>query len=233
VGKLLKNSGQGSISWLQVRSADLAAGAWLCHLQRSLERTRFVLCPEFESDVDGALAKAGHSVDPVAAERCVVSWTEQMAALRKLIADASLALPTYDAEKAQKVLAHGKTACEAFLTCSFFLVQSFVAIQASFEKARAKLSPRRKFRFSDKARARLRARQDAKASAAARRAASGTAAVQASRSEAAMAAMADDEVTVAGRSGETIVLGGDSEHGESAKGRDLRLAELSDCIIIM
>ncbi len=53
--------------------------------------------------MDSALSKAGHSVDPVAAERTVTSWTEQMSALRQLIANASLGLPTYDAEKAQKV----------------------------------------------------------------------------------------------------------------------------------
>ncbi len=48
-----------------------------------------------------------------------------------------------------------------------------------------------------------------------------------------MLALADEEVTLAGREGETIVLGGNSEHGESAKGRDLRLADLKDCIVVM
>jgi hypothetical protein len=49
-----------------------------------------------------------------------------------------------------------------------------------------------------------------------------------------MLALFEDEVTIANRSHETIVLGGEEgSHAESAMGRDLRLADLSDCVIVV
>ena len=113
------------------------------------------------------------------------------------------------------------------------LMQNFLALQGTFELARAKLTPRRKFRFSDKARARLRARREAGQGAAT--AASRSATEEASRrlateSEAAMAALAAEEVLVSGKQGESIIVGGDSG---ASKGNDMRLADLKDCTVLM
>ena len=101
---------------------------------------------------------------------------------------------------------------------------------ATFEAARAKLTPRRKFRFSDKARARLKARRQARATAGEGKAAA-EAQQRAAESEAAMAALAQAEVVVAGKTGESLVVGpsGDSTNA----GADLRLAELTDCTVVI
>lgn len=79
------------------------------------------------AELHSSIESIGVSVSASEANKLVELWTNLLEKIRKLIADSTMFLPTYDAEKAQ---------------------QEFKTLQETFEEAKAKVQPRKRFAFS-------------------------------------------------------------------------------------
>jgi hypothetical protein len=168
---------------------------------------------ELRADMEAAKAEDVEELDAQAkwarSDDLSKGWMRNVQGLSELVASASLFLPAYDARQCQKTIQD---------------------LLDEIDEVKSLIAPRKRFSFAARRRIRReRATMGSQASSAA-----GDAGAAAAAKAAALAKYAADELTVEAKAGEEVVVGADEVGSVGGSvGKDLRLLNLTDCVVYM
>eukprot|EP01138_Halocafeteria_seosinensis_P007977 gb/GECG01008150.1/.p1 GENE.gb/GECG01008150.1/~~gb/GECG01008150.1/.p1 ORF type:complete len:360 (+),score=54.71 gb/GECG01008150.1/:1-1080(+) len=172
---------------------------------------------ELSGELHSSIESIGVSVSASEANKLVEQWTNLLEKIRKLIADSTMFLPTYDAEKAQ---------------------QEFKTLQETFEEAKAKVQPRKRFAFSRPKKTKDLAKASELVSE--NSAKSSEKENKGSSSEDIMSKFEKDLLTVEEQHDSFVLLrngvlenGNGNVLGHVTNSGDLRLVNMSNCVIVL